>query len=101
MGRSHSNARQGPGISVRERVFEVLANWAGVGFDAVLPESQTIAAIWSRNPANSAPGDENLSILIRNLDDAFPQARLDLAPGDLAGSGETAGKLGDYVEARA
>lgn len=87
--------------SVRERVLEIVAGWAGVDFSAVLPESQAIVAVWNRSPDNPAPDEGILSVLIRNLRDAFPEARINLSPGDLQGNVGTVAQLADYVEARA
>jgi hypothetical protein len=89
-------------VPVRERVFEIVADWARVDFAAVLPESQKIVAVWSRNAANPAPDDGIVSVLIRKIREAFPKARLNLAPGDLTKDNrvETVGKLADFIEAR-
>jgi len=96
-------AGRGAEIPLRERVFDAVAGWAGVEFATVLPESQRIVAVWARNPRNPPVDDGILSVLIRDLREAFPKARLELAPGDLSKDNhvETVGKLADYVEARA
>jgi len=89
-------------VPVRERVLEIVAEWARVDFSAVLPESQKIVTVWSRNAANPAPDDGIVSVLIRKIREAFPKARLNLAPGDLTKDNrvDTVGKLADFVEAR-
>lgn len=89
-------------VPVRERVLEIVAEWARVDFASVLPESQKIVAVWSRNAANPAPDDGIVSVLIRRIREAFPKARLNLAPGDLTKDNrvDTVGKLADFVEAR-
>jgi hypothetical protein len=89
-------------VPVRERVLEIVAEWARVDFSAVLPESQKIVTVWSRNAANPAPDDGIVSVLIRKIREAFPKAKLNLAPGDLTKDNrvDTVGKLADFVEAR-
>jgi hypothetical protein len=89
-------------VPVRERVLEIVAEWARVDFSAVLPESQKIVTVWNRNAANPASDDGIVSVLIRKIREAFPKARLNLAPGDLTKDNrvDTVGKLADFVEAR-
>jgi hypothetical protein len=89
-------------VPVRERVLEIVAEWARVDFSAVLPESQKIVTVWNRNAANPAPDDGIVSVLIRKIREAFPKAKLNLAPGDLTKDNrvDTVGKLADFVEAR-
>lgn len=88
-------------ISVRQRVHQALAGWAGVPISSASPETKEIARLWRENLNNPALADSHLETLIARLKAELLVRLPDLQPLDLNQNGrfDTIGKLVDLVEA--
>ena len=97
-----AGAAEAEAVSVRLRVFRVLAGWAGVEETAVPPGAKKLADLWRQTGLGPLLTDGHLSDLVNQLRDQFPQAGLKLSPRDLRDGGgvDTVSKLVLHVELR-
>jgi len=89
-------------VSVRLRVYRVLAGWAGVDVANVPPDTKRTPDLWRQGGSNPQLADGHLADLLNRLTREFPESQLTLAPGDLRESGGvgTIDKLVRHVERR-
>lgn len=74
-------------VSVRLRVYRVLAGWAGVEVEGVPPDTKRTPDLWRQSGSNPQLADGHLADLVNRLKGEFPDAQLNLRPGDLRDGG--------------
>ena len=89
-------------VSIRLRVFRVLAGWAGVEVSEVPPDTKKTPDLWRQSGTNPLLADGHLADLIGRLQREFSTAQLNLRPGDLRDGGlATIDKLVRHIDRRA